>query len=65
MYVCLCNGVTESQIRDAVSEGATSLLDLSSRLGVAMTCGRCADCARQVIQETCTSPRGLATPHAA
>lgn len=52
MYVCLCNGITEGQIRDAVNSGADSLLDLRLRLGVASCCGRCADCAQQVLQET-------------
>ncbi len=52
MYVCLCNGITETQIRDAVHGGADSLLQLRLGLGVASSCGRCADCAQQVIQET-------------
>lgn len=52
MYVCLCNGITESQIRDAVSEGARSLRELQQCLGVASCCGKCADCARQVVHET-------------
>lgn len=52
MYVCLCNGITETQIREAVSCGAESLLDLRLELGVAACCGRCADCAQQMLQET-------------
>ena len=52
MYVCLCNGITEGQIRDAVSEGAHSLRDLRQRLGVASCCDKCADCAQQVVRET-------------
>ncbi|MGH8246827.1 MAG: (2Fe-2S)-binding protein [Gammaproteobacteria bacterium] len=56
MYVCLCHGITESQIRDAVHGGAGTLPELKIGLGVASSCGRCADCAQQVIQEilTCT-----------
>ncbi|MGD8475903.1 MAG: bacterioferritin-associated ferredoxin [Burkholderiales bacterium] len=56
MYICLCNGVTENQIRNAVSEGAATLHDLRSTLGVASCCGRCAECAQQVIEETCMAP---------
>jgi bacterioferritin-associated ferredoxin len=52
MFVCLCNGVTEGQIREAVADGACSLPELSARLGVASGCGTCADCARQVLHET-------------
>ena len=35
MYVCICNGITDKQIRAAVAEGATSLEQLEARLGVA------------------------------
>ena len=55
MYVCLCNGITENQIRDAVQEGASSLRELKLRLGVASCCGKCADCAQQVVCETLLS----------
>ena len=52
MYVCLCNGVTEQQIRDAICDGASTLCDLSARLGVASGCGCCRTFAAQVIDET-------------
>ena len=48
MYVCICNGITDHQIRDAVADGATSMNDLQQNLGVASCCGRCSDCARGV-----------------
>ena len=54
MYVCLCNGVTENQIRDAVADGAATLHDLRATLGVATCCGRCAECAQQVIEQAST-----------
>jgi bacterioferritin-associated ferredoxin len=57
MYVCLCNGVTESQISTAVTDGgARSLRELRADLGVATCCGKCADCAQQVLHETLSSP---------
>jgi len=52
MYVCICNGITENQIRDAISNGVRSLRELRADLGVASCCGKCADCAQQVIHET-------------
>jgi bacterioferritin-associated ferredoxin len=52
MFVCVCNGVTEGQIRDAVTDGVSSLSELCARLGVASGCGTCVDCARQVLHET-------------
>lgn len=51
MYVCLCNPVTDRQIRLAAQEGARTLGDLRERLGVATGCGRCASCARSVLRE--------------
>lgn len=51
MYVCLCKGITDHQIRAEVQQGADTLRDVSRRLGVATQCGKCAGCARQVIRE--------------
>ncbi len=53
MYVCLCNAITDREIRGAVALGARSLDDLRSTLGVAACCGRCADCARSVVRDAC------------
>ncbi len=52
MYVCLCEGVTDGQIRRAVSEGHSSMRKLREHLGVASSCGRCALYAKQVLDET-------------
>lgn len=43
MYVCLCRGVTDAALRDAVAQGACSLPDLAERLGLGTGCGRCLD----------------------
>ena len=51
MYVCICNGVTDRQIREAVASGATSLEDLHDRLGVASQCGSCGEHALSLIHE--------------
>jgi bacterioferritin-associated ferredoxin len=52
MYVCVCNAVTDGEIRGAVKLGVRSLADLSSMLGVATCCGRCTECARSVLAES-------------
>ena len=52
MFVCLCNGVTERQIRDAACEGVCSMTELSARLGVGAGCGTCAQFAESVLHET-------------
>ena len=49
MYVCICNAVTENMIRQAASEGARTLADLTRATGCAGGCGSCADLAEQVL----------------
>jgi bacterioferritin-associated ferredoxin len=42
MFVCVCNAVTETQVRQCVANGAQTLGDLQFELGVASCCGCCA-----------------------
>lgn len=51
MYICICNKVTDTQIYREVEDGARSLNDLNERLGVASQCGKCGQCARNLIKE--------------
>lgn len=51
MYVCICRGITDSQIREAICDGACRMRDLRSRLGVAAQCGRCSQCCMDMLRE--------------
>ena len=51
MYVCVCQAVTDRQIREAAQGGARTLKDLRRDLGVTRDCGRCASCAHECLQE--------------
>lgn len=52
MYVCLCRNVTDKDIRQLVhTEGVTTMRELREHLGVAMQCGKCSSCAKDVLQE--------------
>ena len=51
MYICVCNAVSDRQIRDAVDQGARSLFEVQCRLPVGACCGRCEDTANQVVCE--------------
>lgn len=42
MYICVCNGVNERDIRCAIDAGARTFGDLQRELGVASGCGQCA-----------------------
>lgn len=52
MYVCLCKGITDTQIRAAVEDGATSLRDVRNSLGVASQCGKCGILTREILRES-------------
>ncbi len=51
MIVCVCNNISDREIRQAVDLGLSSMDELSRDLGVATCCGQCADCALQVLTE--------------
>lgn len=51
MYVCVCQAVTDRQIREAAEGGARTLKDLRRDLGVTRDCGRCASCAHECLRE--------------
>ncbi len=53
MYVCLCNAITEKAVKDCARDGARSLDDLAAQLGVGTCCGRCRECARNLLDESC------------
>ena len=53
VYVCVCNAISDHEIRGAVALGARSLDDLRGMLGVATCCGRCADCAADIVGKAC------------
>lgn len=56
MYVCVCKGITDHQIKDAVYQGATSVGRLRKALGVASQCGKCTCLTREIIDETLKQP---------
>lgn len=51
MYICICKQVTDKQIKAAINEGARSIRDLRSELGVASQCGQCGRCAKAILKE--------------
>ena len=51
MYVCICNQVTDREIHGAVGLGVSTMDELAETLGVGTCCGRCRDCASQVLQQ--------------
>jgi len=51
MFICICNGVTDTSIRREMAAGAVSFADVQDRLGVARQCGSCEQLARAIVSE--------------
>ena len=51
MFICICNGVTDTSIRREMEAGAVSFADVQNRLGVARQCGSCEQLARSIVSE--------------
>ena len=58
MIVCVCKRVSDREITRHV-RGGMSFDDIQLELGVATQCGRCEDCARQVVDQ-CRSAHPVA-----
>jgi bacterioferritin-associated ferredoxin len=63
MYVCLCHGVTNVEVGEAVAHGADSTRKVAEATQAGATCGRCKATIRQIIEaaspERHSGPRHL------
>ena len=50
MYVCICNAITERQVRECASQGTCSVEELEALLGIGAGCGRCRECAAEILK---------------
>jgi bacterioferritin-associated ferredoxin len=53
MYICICNAVTLRQVEECARTGADSIDALTRELGVGAGCGRCRECAEDVLRGCC------------
>lgn len=52
MYVCICKAVTDTQIKNAISNGACTLKQLhQSCSGAGSVCGKCRNHMQQLLDE--------------
>ncbi len=49
VYICICHGVTDKKIEQAIEQGATSMRDLSKELKVGSQCGKCTNCTKKIL----------------
>lgn len=55
MYVCLCKGISDRAIRQAVEEGARSWRDVREQTGCATQCGKCAGIGKAITRDAVAS----------
>lgn len=51
MYVCLCNGFTDRDVKSAVASGASAVSNVYSSLGAAPQCAKCSAHIRDIIRD--------------
>lgn len=51
VYVCICNGVTDRDIRQAAEAGCRSVPELTMRTGAGANCGSCLDLAGSLLEQ--------------
>ena len=56
MYVCICNGVTDRQIQEAVENGCRSMAELTMRTGAGASCGTCMETAAAMLESAIPAP---------
>ena len=52
VYVCICNGVTDHDIRQAADAGCRTMAELTMRTGAGAACGSCIEMATAILEET-------------
>lgn len=62
MYICICNGVTDHQVRQAAEAGCRTMAELTMRTGAGASCGSCIEMASAVLRESQVELRELGLP---
>jgi len=50
VYVCLCNGLTDRQVQQAVAAGAAAVKEIYAACACRAQCGRCAKTLRELMR---------------
>ena len=54
MYVCLCNGFTDRDVKSAIADGAQCVANIYDSLGAPPQCAKCSIHIREIIREEAT-----------
>lgn len=52
MYICICNGVTDHDIREAAEAGCRTMSELTMRTGAGASCGSCIEAATELLEQS-------------
>jgi bacterioferritin-associated ferredoxin len=63
LYICICNAITERQVKESARSGVQSIDELTATLGVGAGCGRCRECAIELLREACSALTPQAAAH--
>jgi bacterioferritin-associated ferredoxin len=61
MYVCLCNGYRDEEIREVAESGVRCAREAYLTLGNGPCCGTCLDCAQEIV-DSVHAPSAPASP---
>ena len=62
MFVCVCNGHRDSDIREAAASGLRCARKIYRHLGKPARCGRCLDFASQLVDDVHRAPQAAQAP---
>ena len=66
MIVCICNGISDREVRAAAEAGAQTLSDLASRCNAGTDCGSCRLALTDIVRDcNGSAPSGSLGPGAA
>lgn len=63
MYVCICRGITDSQVANAVCQGAKCVKDVNKQVGVPVQCGKCCCYMKEVVAELVAQKEASVAPN--
>ncbi len=63
MYVCFCTAVTESEIMDAVDNGARTIEDVSVSCAAGSGCGGCHAHIDELLEQRLSAPVAVSSSH--
>ena len=56
MYICLCNGIKDTELQELARKGVRTAEDAYRQLGVEMNCVDCSDYVQAFIDESAATP---------